>query len=573
MQKKKHLGVMDRIIKMKRFIDQQYLMVFIFFLFPMFGLPQQKNAVWIADQGNGTYQNPVLYTDYSDPDLIRVGEDYYMTASSFNCVPGLPILHSKDLVNWEIVNYALPRLELEGIPKGFFDTPQHGKGVWAPCLRYHKGEFFIYWGDPDFGIYVVKTKSIRGHWEKPILVLPGKGLIDPSPLFDEDGHVYLVHAWAESRAKMNSVLSVCELDSSGTKVLTDQTMVFDGNDGVNHTVEGGKFYKKDGYYYLLAPAGGVATGWQIALRSRNVFGPYEVKRVLAQGNTAINGPHQGGLIDTKTGEWWFLHFQDVGALGRVVHLQPVNWKDGWPVMGDNDKDYCGEPVLNFRKPNVGNEYNVVAPVESDEFNSNNLGLQWSWHGNPEQGWAFPSTNGYLRMYGQYYPSDYVNLWQVPNLLLEKLTAPKFKATTKLSAVLMNEGDKAGFVIMGWDYGYISLSRKKNGYEIAQVQCKDAENKSRETITGKRLLTELKPKIKYNYQTRLEEVDLFVRVDVTEKGDTKFEYSLDGENYILLGESFHLRQGKWIGAKMGFFILNHTKNESRSWMDIDWFRIE
>lgn len=288
-----------------------------------------KSQVWISDQGNGVYKNPVLYADYSDPDVIRTGDDFYMTASSFNCVPGLPVLHSKDLVNWKIINYALSDLYMEGVePAGFFDKVQHGKGVWAPCIRYHKGEYMVYWGDPDFGIYVVKTKDILGRWDKSVLVLPGKGRIDPSPLFDDDGKVYLTHAWAGSRAGFNSVMTVCEMNEDGTKVIGEESLIFDGNDGVNHTVEGGKFYKKDGYYYLLAPTGGVAMGWQIALRSKNIYGPYEVKRVLDRGNTSINGPHQGGLVETQTGESWFIHFQDKGPYGRIIHLQPVTWKDG-----------------------------------------------------------------------------------------------------------------------------------------------------------------------------------------------------------------------------------------------------
>ncbi|WP_398452066.1 glycoside hydrolase 43 family protein [Sphingobacterium thalpophilum] len=534
---------------------------------------QERSKVWSPDLGNGKFKNPVLYADYSDPDVIRVGDDYYMTASSFNCVPGLPILHSRDLVNWEIINYALPRLDLEGIPAGFFDKPQHGKGVWAPCIRYHRGQFLIYWGDPDFGIYVVRSTDIRGAWSKPILVLPGRGRIDPSPLFDDDGRIYLVHAWADSRAKMNSVMMVCELDSTGTKVINDQALVFDGNDGINHTVEGGKFYKKDGYYYLLAPAGGVATGWQIALRSKEIYGPYEVKTVLAQGATDINGPHQGGLVDTKSGEWWFLHFQDVGAIGRIVHLQPVQWKDGWPVMGTNDKNYCGEPVSAYRKPDVGQSYPVKNPLENDEFDKARLGLQWSWHANPGQTWAFPSTNGYLRLYGQYYPQDYRNLWQIPNLLLQKITAPQFKATTKMKVVLKNEDDMAGFLIMGWDYGYIALKKNANGYEIVQVQCRDAEQNGTERVSANKQLKDLKPTTKYNYQTKLEEVDLWIRTEVDLKGDAQFKYSCDGRVYLPLGDKFHIRQGKWIGAKMGYFILNGTVDSARSWADIDWFRVE
>ena len=170
---------------------------------------QEISRTWVADKGNGTYQNPVLYADYSDPDVCAAGDDFYMTASSFNCIPGLPILHSRDLVNWSLVNYALPVQE----PKEFFNKAQHGKGVWAPAIRFHKGEFYIYWGDPDYGIYMIKTRDPKGSWSKPVLVKAGKGMIDPTPLWDEDGKVYLIHAYAGSRSGVNSILVICELNA------------------------------------------------------------------------------------------------------------------------------------------------------------------------------------------------------------------------------------------------------------------------------------------------------------------------------------------------------------------------
>lgn len=532
-----------------------------------------QSQVWVSDQGDGTYKNPVLHADYSDPDVIRVGDDYYMTASSFGCVPGLPILHSADLVNWQIVNYALKDLNIEGIPAGFFDRPQHGKGVWAPCIRYHKGEFMIYWGDPDFGIYVAKTKNILGDWDKPILVIPGKGRIDPSPLFDDDGKVYLVHAWAGSRAGFNSVMTLCELNADGTKVISDESLIYDGNDGANHTVEGGKFYKKDGYYYMLAPAGGVVSGWQLAFRSKNIYGPYEVKIVLAQGKTDINGPHQGGLVQTQTGEWWFLHFQDKGVYGRVMHLQPVTWKNGWPTMGVNVKSWCGEPVASYKKPNVGKTYTIVTPQESDEFNESKLGLQWSWHANPLQAYGFPTSYGYLRLYGQYYPSDYINFWNIPNLLLQKLPAPEFTATTKLSAVLLNTGDKTGFIMMGWDYAYVSLIKTEKGYALGYSTCMDAEQKTPEKSLFLIDLPKIKVNEKYNFQTPIPDAEIYLSVKVANGGICTFSYSLDGKKFESLPHTFKARQGKWIGAKMGLFILNAKEKTERSWVDADWFRIK
>ena len=249
------------------------------------------SEVWSPDLGNGTYKNPVINADYSDPDVCAVGNDFYMTASSFACAPGLPVLHSTDLVNWEIVNYALDRL----VPEDFYDVARHGKGVWAPSIRYHKGEFYIYWGDPDFGVYMVKTDDPRGKWSEPVLVKKAKGIIDPCPLWDEDGRCYLAYAWAASRAQINSVICVAEMNAEGTRVTGPSKIVYDGNDDVNHTAEGPKFYKKDGFYYLLFPAGGVEMGWQMAARSKQVYGPYEARRVMEQGGTPVNGPHQGGM--------------------------------------------------------------------------------------------------------------------------------------------------------------------------------------------------------------------------------------------------------------------------------------
>lgn len=495
-----------------------------------------------------------------------------MTASSFSCVPGLPILHSKDLINWSIINYALSDLKLEGVEPTFFDKAQHGKGVWAPCIRYHNGEYMIYWGDPDFGIYVVKTKDILGKWDKPILVLSGKGRIDPSPLFDEDGKVYLTHAWAGSRAQLNSIMTLCELDKTGTRVISEESLIYDGLEDGNHTTEGGKFYKKDGYYYLLAPAGGVETGWQIALRSKNIYGPYEMKKVLAQGNTSINGPHQGGLVETQTREWWFLHFQDKGAYGRITHLQPVTWKDGWPVMGINDKDYCGEPVQTYNKPNIGKISPISTPQESDEFNSSKLGLQWSWHANPQQTWGYGSANGYVRLYGQYYPDNFSNFWDIPNLLMQKLPAPEFTATMKATVVLQNTGDKAGLILMGWDYSYIALIKTDTGYDLEQIICKDAEDKHPEEEIQRINLSAAKPRISYNYKTRLEYFDFYYRLSMKDGGTCIFSYSLDGKKFQEIGKLFHARQGKWIGAKMGMFILNKENISLKSWMDVDWFRV-
>ena len=527
---------------------------------------QYKSEVWVADKGDGTYVNPVLHADYSDPDVCAVDGHYYMTASSFNCTPGLPILHSEDLVNWEIINYAIKDVE----PLDFFSKPQHGKGVWAPSIRHHNGEFYIYWGDPDFGIFMVKTKDIYGEWDKPVLVKAGKGMIDPCPLWDDDGKVYLAHAWAGSRAKFNSVITVCEMNSEGTAVVSNPVLAFDGNDGTNHTIEGAKFYKHNGYYYIFAPAGGVATGWQLVLRSKNVFGPYESRIVMSQGKTDINGPHQGAWVDIPSGEAWFLHFQDKGAYGRVLHLNPMEWKSDWPVIGvDTDGDGCGEPVHEYRKPNIGKTVGIVTPAESDEFNSTELGLQWQWHANYQDTFGFTTNMGYMRIYSHILSPEFVNFWEVPNLLLQKFPAEEFTATTKLKVSAKDDGQMSGLIVMGWDYAYLGVEKSGEGFILKYVQCKDAEQKTPEKTSVVGILDKCRTFEAGLYPNY--EIDIYLRVKIEVGGECSFYYSTDGKRFHNVGDTFIARQGKWIGAKVGLFSVAPYGKEC-GWVDADWFRI-
>ena len=530
-------------------------------------MAQYRSEVWVSDEGNGMYRNPVLHADYSDPDVCVVGEDYFLTASSFNCTPGLPILHSKDLVNWKIVNYALKKVE----PVEYYNEARHGKGVWAPSIRFHEGMYYIYWGDPDFGIFMVKTRDPYGEWDKPVLVKAGKGMIDPCPLWDDDGRVYLAHAWAGSRAKFNSVLTVCELNKEGTKVISDPVLVFDGNDGVNHTIEGAKFYKRNGFYYLFAPAGGVVSGWQLVMRSKNVYGPYEPRIVMAQGKTDINGPHQGGWVDTPAGESWFLHFQDKGAYGRVLHLNPMKWVNDWPVIGvDRDGDGCGDPVSRYRKPKTDKTYPIETPVESDEFDTRKLGLQWEWHANYQDVFGFTTNMGYARIYGHELSLHFKNFWEVPNLLMQKFPAEEFTATAKLKVSAKDDGQLSGLIVMGWDYSWIGVEKQGEKFLLKQAICKDAEQGNLEQVST---LAVLEPSKKFeaglfpNFER-----EIFIRVHVDKGAYCRFSYSLDGKKFTEAGTLFKARQGKWIGAKVGMFSVTPHGKE-RGWVDVDWFRVE
>ncbi|HEX8142762.1 MAG TPA: glycoside hydrolase 43 family protein [Pyrinomonadaceae bacterium] len=513
------------------------------------------SKVWVADRGDGTYRNPIIHADYSDPDVVRVGEDYYLTASSFSDVPGLPILHSKDLVNWAIIGHVFTRQP----PFDVYSMPQHGNGVWAPAIRFHEGEFYIYYPDPDYGIYMVKARNPAGPWSEPLLIKEAKGWIDPCPLWDTDGNAYLVSALAASRSGIKSILIVSRMSADGTKLLDDGVMVFDGH-ARHPTLEGPKFYKRNGYYYISAPAGGVETGWQLVLRSKNIYGPYEEKIVLAQGKTEINGPHQGGWVDTPAGEFWFIHFQDKGAYGRIVHLQPMKWVNDWPVMGiDADGDGTGEPVLSYKKPNVGKTYPVTTPLDSDEFDANRLGLQWQWHANPRTNWMFPSgALGFIRLFNVPLPEGFRNFWDVPNLLMQKFPAPEFTATTKVTFTPRTDDEKTGLIVMGLDYAYVSVKKKADGLYISQTVCKDAESHAKE---------------KESAEARLKSDTFYLRVKVSQNAVCNFSYSTDGNNFSPVGEPFTARKGKWIGAKVGLFAVRIGTTRETGYADFDWFRVE
>lgn len=507
----------------------------------------------MADQQDGTYKNPILHADYSDPDVIRVGQDYYMTASSFQCVPGLPILHSRDLVNWRLIGHAVERLE----PEDVYARCQHGCGVWAPAIRYHKGWFYIFYPDPDYGIYVVKARDPKGPWSRPQLVKAAKGWIDPCPLWDDDGKAYLVSAMAASRSGIKSVLIVSRMSPDASRVLDDGAIVFDGHDE-NPTVEGPKFYKRNGFYYIFAPAGGVSTGWQLALRSRSVYGPYESRVILHQGKTDVNGPHQGAWVDTPSGQDWFIHFQDKGPYGRVVHLQPMRWKDGWPIVGiDQDGDGIGEPVERYARPQVPVQ-GVCTPQQSDQFDMPRIGLQWQWHANPQPNWALPTSLGFLRLYCVPRPQASRNLWDVPNLLLQKFPAPAFTATARLSLRPMAVGDMAGLLVMGSDYAYVAICNDPNGRSIRQATCLQADR------GGPEQQIDLRP---------VATDTVYLRVNVGPNAVCTFSFSTDGKGYQPIGNPFVARKGRWIGAKVGIFTLGSERPNEMGYADFDWFVVE
>ncbi len=415
-----------------------------------------------------------------------------MTASSFNYTPGLPILVSKDLVNWELACYAL-----ENIGEERYRIPRHSEGVWAPSIRCHEGMFYIYYGMPDEGYYVVRTKDPLGKWEEPVCALKGKGLIDPCPFWDEDGRAYIVHGYAKSRIGFKSFLGMFEISADGLEAISEDHFIFDGNDPEHPalTIEGPKVYKRNGWYYIWAPAGGVRQGYQVVLRSRDINGPYEIKTVMHQGNTVINGPHQGGLVDTLSGQEWFIHFQDRGLYGRICHLQPVTWQDDWPVVGINpDENGCGEPAYELDKPDTGHDSgSIMSLSSSDDFRNGKIGLQWQWLGDHDDSFYgdIPDTdsekeikNG-LRLFclnpsGDEEPT----IWRSANVLTQKLIYPAFEAKVLLDATGLKHGERAGVVMTGAQYLTAYIEREGDQYFVCTAESEGNDQDKTEVVKSR-----------------------------------------------------------------------------------------
>ncbi len=457
-----------------------------------------------GDQGNGTYRNPVLNADFSDPDVIRVGSKYYMVASDFHFL-GMQVLESEDMVNWRYISQIYRRFDEPG-----WDSNQHyAGGSWAPAIRYHDGLFYVYFCTPEEGLYMSTAKDPHGPWAPLHLVKRIEKWEDPCPFWDEDGQAYL------GRSKHGAgPIIVHRMSADGRQLLDDGVTVYEGP-----VAEGTKFLKRNGYYYLIIPEGGVGTGWQTVLRSKNIYGPYERRIVLEKGSTNVNGPHQGALVDTPDGTWWFYHFQETPVLGRVVHLQPVRWQDDWPLMGvDYDGNGIGEPVAEWQKPMASSQTCLLQT--DDDFSSSVLGLQWQWNHNPvDTHWSLKEKKGWLTL--KALPADSLKLCR--NMLTQKVMGYQSESTTMLTT---SGNCYAGLFCSGKTFRGIGLC-KEGIFVEAQGQRKVIQ------------------KGKYE--------KLWVRVNNDCLANRhQFSYSTDGLRFVPAGEPFPMRSGYWKGIRVGLF---------------------
>lgn len=489
-----------------------------------------------ARTAQAVYHNPILFADYSDPDVIRDGANYYLIASTFHFVPAIPILQSTDLVHWTILGHVVQRMDMD--PRyNMAGGNRYGEGVWAPSIRKHDGLYYVYFPTPSEGIFVSTAAKITGPWSVPVQVIAQAGLEDPCPFWDDDGKAYLVHSVTGA-----GPLILHRLSADGKHVL-DAGKIIVRDPKRLPVLEGPKFYKRNGYYYIFAPFGGVGVGAQAVLRSRSIYGPYEHRVVLAQGSTKINGPHQGGYVETSDGEGWFVHFQSDGAHGRVVHLEPVRWQDDWPLIGESpDGVSTGQPVGSGPIPGHPYVSSLQRPQTSDEFSDPKLGPQWEWNHNPDDAhWSLSARPGFLRLF----PMRADNLTSARNTLTQCMQDNAFEFTVRLDLTNMKNGTHTGLTM---------FEESASGLEVVQLG-------GEQRLNFFHLLDREAGPV-------LPQANVQLRVHV-EGDQARYFFSLDdGRTFRALGATTHIRFSWWKGARPALFAYTMLACDPGA-VDFDW----
>ena len=505
------------------------------------------------------YTNPVIFCDYSDPDVIYANGTYFLVASSFNFTPGLPILASKNLVNWKLVNYAL-----ENIPSSRFAYPQNSQGIWAPSFCHHNGKYYIVVGMPDEGIFITESDNILGTWSQMKQVHTSKGFIDPCLFWDDDGKAYIIHAYAKSRCGFNSRIGILDFDEKTFRTTGEDRIIYDGTQ-TQPTIEGPKVYKRNGWYYIFAPAGGVSEGWQTVLRSKNIEGPYEEKIVLHEGKSGINGPHQGALVETPFGENWFIHFQERGIFGRIVHLQPVKWKDDWPLIGTAVKTGImpGEPVLRYKSPKYKknrSENIVTKAVRAFDGAS----LDWQWNANHDESfgkiYGFPDSNvesfklNVLNV-SSYSKKNFPVLWNSSNVLTQKIQSPNFYFSGNIEVSSLPCYCRTGIIFIGNEYASVAIERTAEGYDLVYLKSKntDLTDIVREETEIERIhlsITNPSQCIKFK-------LEFFPFSEFSGTSQFTIKTGTILNRFRWKSDFFTTENGHWVGGRFGVYAIGNT----------------
>ena len=506
---------------------KNFLLILLYFINNVLVLSAQGTPGKWGDQGNGTYINPILNADYSDPDVIRVRDKYYMIASDFHFL-GMQVLESSDMINWKLISQIYHHFDFPG----WDNNQQYAGGSWAPSIRYHDNKFWVFFCTPKEGLFMSNAVNPSGPWSPLHLVKKVEKWEDPCPFWDEDGQAYL----GRSRHGAGPII-IHKMSADGTRLLDEGMTVYTGP-----VAEGPKIFKKDGYYYLSIPEGGVGTGSQTILRSKNIYGPYEKKVVLEQGSTTINGPHQGAIVDTPDDQWAFFHFQHHHALGRVVHLQPMHWENDWPVIGvDFDRNGIGEPVYVCQKPIESKT--IFAPQTDDDFSTPNLSLQWQFNHNPtDHAWSLSAHPGSLTL--KALKSSTFRLAR--NTLTQKIMGNISEATIAMDFTEIADGQRCGLACMGKINNVLGIKMEKGQKYL--YTSNDTTEISTTFPNGNQIY-------------------LRVSIDMTNQ---KFQYfySTDNIRFIPYGTSFFIPFGFWKGARIALYCYN--KEQEAGTASFQWF---
>jgi beta-xylosidase len=486
-----------------------------------------------SDNGDGTFTNPVISADFPDPDVIRVGDTYYMVTTTMFIFPGVPILKSYDLVNWEYCSNAVPRFDYSKC-YNLDGCSRYAHGQWATSLKYNNGKFYVLFITLDEGGFICSSANPEGSWE--IKRLP-KGFYDPGLFFDDDGRIYVAHGYGK--------ISMTELNPDFSP-RTKDSLIITGD--IRPGLEGSHVYKINGYYYLYCTYGG-GDGFQAAFRSKNIYGPFEEKVVIRDTIGDNFGIHQGALVQTQSGDWWTMLFTDEGPFGRFPCLQPVTWLDGWPMVGFN-----GQALMTYKKPNVGKTYPIKMLPTSDEFDKLPLGMQWGWNHNPyPEKWSLTAKPGNLRLTTGRVVS---NLRDAPNTLTQRMfsyyseTLPT-RGITKLDISNMKEGDIAGLAVFQNPYAYIGV--KKNNGKSYVIMVNNGSAVDSAEISGS--------------------IVYFAANAFYGTGKANFEYSLDNQIFKPLGNELVMRFNLKVFTGNKFCLFNYATRETDGYVDFDWFRMK
>jgi len=528
---------------------------------------QQRS--WTADNGNGTYTNPLFYDEFSDPDILRVGDDYYLAGTTMHTVPGLVILHSKDLVNWENISYCFDRFDFDD---DAFSLKNHqeiyGQGVWAPAIRYANGQFYVFTNINGKGLQCYTSKDIRGPWEHHNMQ---GNIYDLSVLFDDDGKIYAIHKYGEVHC------TELKADMSGPVEGTDRVIIPEGN-GIG---EGHHMYKIDGMYYLIS-TDYRPNGRTLCSRSKSIWGPYETITITADETfgyhqapitqiprdvryrigedgtkfgipevdkdaTACTNIHQGGIVEDQNGQWWALLMMDFHSIGRTVTLAPITWKDGWPMLGLEGN--LGRAPRTWLKPTINTDVKPHAPYERNEdFNGKSLGRIWQWNHNPDDAkWSL--KKGRLRL--QSMPAEQL-MW-ARNTLTQRVIGPTSVTTVELYTKGMKDGDVAGLGNINVPCSWIGIV--KDGSQTILRCFEQAINDTIDTsVTTEKLWLRM--------------------VGDYDHDRAHYEYSLDGINYQQIGREMPLSYQliSFQGSRHALFAFNH-KGKNGGYAEFDNFTVE